>query len=693
MMRLMEVARRAWGKPPQAIFRWALRHLRGEVDQFLAPGRAARLTPGKLLRVLGADDIDKLWNDLAGGPYPAMTVPLDPKVCDNACPGETARILAAAEAVLARRVDLLGSGPVDLGSPIDWHTDFKSGQSWPLAPFCRIPMTDLGRDSDIKVPWELSRLQWLIPAGQAHLLTGEDRYGEEVRAIIEEWDDANPFARGVNWACPMDIAIRGMTLTWLFHVFAKAPSWRDRGFRERFLRLIYLHGNFVHRHLEYAFINGNHLIADAAGLVFLGLFFGQGRTPERWQRTGWRVLERELPKQIHADGADFEASTAYHRLVAELFALPALFRERRGLEVDADYRKRLEAMAAFAAAYSRDDGSSPNWGDADDGRAIPMGGQARGDHRYLAGLIGLAWGNADLVRQAGGPASELLWLLGPEAAFRLPDTPARHASKGYADAGVFILRGDGDHVFMDCGPVGFAGRGGHGHNDCLSFEAALNGVLLVQDRGTYVYSASAQWRNRFRGTAYHSTPMIDGEEQNRFVHPHLLWTVHDDAKPALRQWQPGPERDVFEGSHSGYLRLAHPVTPVRGMVLDKSSHALLIADRFEGAGDHGISIPYHLAPGVRVEPAGVSAWRLTAQGRFFLFVFSSPAHWDCALEDVFSSPSYGVKEPAQALTFSRSGPLAPLMSAIFPENNAPADPQSWMKRLAASVFTGFEGLS
>ena len=35
----------------------------------------------------------------------------------------------AAEAARARRVDLLGSGPVQLGAPIDWHRDFKSGRT------------------------------------------------------------------------------------------------------------------------------------------------------------------------------------------------------------------------------------------------------------------------------------------------------------------------------------------------------------------------------------------------------------------------------------------------------------------------------------------------------------------------------------------------------------------------------------
>jgi hypothetical protein len=65
---------------------------------------------------------------------------------------------------------------------------------------------------------------------------------------------------------------------------------------------------------ELADVNGNHCTADAAGLVFAGLFFGQGQDAERWQERGWTLLCEEIPRQVYPDGVDFEASVAYHRL-------------------------------------------------------------------------------------------------------------------------------------------------------------------------------------------------------------------------------------------------------------------------------------------------------------------------------------------------------------------------------------------
>ena len=80
-------------------------------------------------------------------------------------------------------------------------------------------------------------------------------------------------------------------------------------------------------------MNGNHCTADGAGLAFAGLFFGQGRDPRRWQARAWSILCDEVPRQVYPDGVDFEASIPYHRLVAELFLLPALYREALGLDV------------------------------------------------------------------------------------------------------------------------------------------------------------------------------------------------------------------------------------------------------------------------------------------------------------------------------------------------------------------------
>jgi len=708
--RLFELIRRGWRKPPHVIARWLATRLAAEIYQFRAPARARALTPDALLAKLGGGSMDALWRRLADATFPTFMGPVTGDEYDKACPGGKDRILAAADDALAGRVNLLGSGPVDLASPIPtsipWHQDFKSGYGWPIVPSRRIDVLDLHRNSDIKAPWELSRLQWLIPAGQAYLLSGEERYAEAVRAIIQDWAAANPLARGVNWACTMDVALRGITLVWLFGAFHGSAAWHDNAFRQEFLKLLYLHGDFTVRHLEWSDINGNHLLSNAAGLVVMGLFFGAGDAPSEpmarrpsepmaWQEKGWTILESEIDKQVSADGVDFEVSTAYQRLVTELFVLPALYRRACDLEVSGGYENLLKKMAGFTAAYSRPDGTIPLWGDADDGRVLPFAQQpsadAINDHRYLIALIGQAFGDSELAAKASGSKEEVFWTLGPDAAAAMSDAPAPTDSNIFPDGGVCIMRQDdemtgGDHVFIDCGPVGMKGRGGHGHNDCLSFDAMLAGVSVITDCGTYVYSADPDWRNDFRSTAFHNTPMIDAEEVNRFQNPNFLWTLKNDAVPELRHWQSSDASDVFVGAHSGYQRLAFPVTPVRGIMLDKENHRLLIADRFEGPGDneghHSVRVPYHFPPGVEVEANGANQWTLSAGGKKFLLAADGGEHWTAAMGEGWVSPSYGIKKKAPVLNFLSSGALEPLLIGIMPADNAPDDPQGWLRKAA-----------
>ena len=473
-------------------------------------------------------------------------------------------------------MDLLGSGPLELGQEIDWHKDYKTNLSWPLE-YCRsIDYMNPERPSDVKFPWEVSRMQWLIPAGTSLSVNGRRALRAGVRDVIEQWIRSNPYGYGVNWGCTMEVALRILTWTWFFHAFSGSASWSDPQFQQSFLQSLYMHASFTERHLEKSDINGNHYTADAAGLVFAGLFFRQGDDAERWLNLGWQILCDELPRQVFADGVDFEASVPYHRLVLELFLLPALYRQVSGLEVPAVYSGRLRKMGEFTAAYSRTDGSIPLWGDADDGRALPFSQQPINDHRYLLGLLGCSFA-PELMKFFSGPRPEIFWLLGRDAADSLREVPtpeAQSASAKFEDGGFYVMRGERDHVFIDCGPVGLGGRGGHGHSDILSFEAVLDGVHLITDCGAYVYTADYAARNHFRSTASHNTPMIDGQEINRFIASDHLWSLRNDARPQVRCWETSPERDFFCGAHFGYQRLASPVTPVRTIELDKQTHTL-----------------------------------------------------------------------------------------------------------------------
>lgn len=664
-LRYLHLARRALGRPPSFVARRALQEVRAEAGRFLAPRRARRFGAHELVAQIGVRSIGELWSKLAARRYVSATGRIAPDVYKEACPGDSARIFQAAERALRHRVNLLGSGEFHLGARIDWHRDYKSGHRW-TPQYCRdIDYMDPGRPSDVKFPWELSRMQWLIPVGQAYLLGADEKFAEAARRIIDDWIDSNPFAASVNWSCPMEAAMRIIVWTWLFHAFSASRAWSDEGFRTRFLCSLYLHADFTDRYFEFSDVNGNHCDANAAGLVFAGLFFGGTGEPGRWLKRGWSVLSDELERQVSGDGVDFEGSVPYHRLVTELFFLPALYRLNLGFDVKDSYKDRVRRMAWFTEAYTRPDGSAPCWGDSDDGRALGFGGQQFNDHRYLIGWVGQAFKDDELTASFSGDTAECVWLLGASAAESLPkNRPNNRRSRLFREGGYAVLRNDRDHVFVDCGPVGMGGRGGHGHNDVLSCEVFLDGCHLITDCGTYVYTADYDARNRFRSTAYHNTPCIDGEEINRFVRSEELWWFRNDAQADIRKYETGAEQDVLVVSHTGYRRLAKPVVPVRTYVLDHGSHSLLIKDEFEGLGSHRVQVPLHLARGVSAERTGKGA-KLRAGGALFLVEVLSP-EWDLTVEPAELSASYGHRVQGARLIWRRAGALTGLTIRLMP---------------------------
>ena len=523
---------------------------------------------------------------------------------------ERDELLDVAERVAAHRFDLLGSGPTDLGPDIDWARDFKSGRSWPLDHISRL-VVSYPDDSDIKVPWELSRFQHLPVLATAHQLTGERRWLEEIGAQLSSWIDTNPVEFGPNWACTMDVAIRAAN--WIAALALVAAAAADEPWFHETLASLLLHGRFIRTHLEWAPARGNHYLADVVGLLHVSAVFSRGREGSGWASFAARELSSELAHQVRPDGCDHEASIPYHRLVAELFicGLQAADVLAPG-EIDDGACSRVQEMLGFTAAYTRSDGLAPQVGDADDGRYLPLGDYGRADPRSHVHLFAQA---------------------------HVPYTPASdHAA--FPQGGYWIMRGGGLYVLVRCGDVGVGGIGSHAHNDALSFELARGEQPLVVDPGSFLYTADPLERNRFRSTAFHSTLRIDGAEQNP-ISEDSLFTMEDRRHAEDLGWNPDSARPSFVGRHHGFEVLPDPATHVRKIELDVSASVLVVTDTIVSGGPHEVEWTFTLGPcevrasGSRAEARFPSGAQLEIDARGV----------SLRVDDGWLSPSYGRREP------------------------------------------------
>ena len=293
--------------------------------------------------------------------------------------------------------------------PIDWQLDFKSGYRWRENQTSETIRYGHEAGVDIKVPWELARLQHLPQLALAHQLainitTGFRRSEEYVREFKDQALDfiaANPPGWGVNWVCTMDVAIRAANMVLAFDLFRKQGITFDAKFSGEFMASIRAHGYHIVNNLEWhPEHRGNHYLADITGLLFIARFLPGSQETDTWLAFAIQELKQECERQFQNDGSNFEASTSYHRLSAEMIIygtalVLGLPRERhlslqnitastwphqpslKDLNWDWDQTNgpfpdthftRISKMAEFSIRITRPDGCVVQIGDNDSGR-------------------------------------------------------------------------------------------------------------------------------------------------------------------------------------------------------------------------------------------------------------------------------------------------------------------------------------
>ena len=198
-------------------------------------------------------------------------------------------------------------------------------------------------------------------------------------------------------------------------------------------------------------ILGNHVIRNAKALILGGVAVGDGAAAE----CGRRLLARELPEQVLADGGHYERSPAYHRLV---------LRDLLEVREFADVEGAVDRMASFAAASSRPDGAPALFND----------------------------GGLDIA-----PALDLV-------------APANGVDERVASGYVFLRR-LGLWLAFDCGPPAPSFLPAHAHADGLSFQLWVDGRPAIVDPGTSTYEPG-RTRAWERGTEAHSTVAAGGDQ-------------------------------------------------------------------------------------------------------------------------------------------------------------------------------------
>jgi hypothetical protein len=510
---------------------------------------------------------------------------------------------------------------------IDWQRDHRSGARWSVGTWYRDIRAATSPGADLKVPWELARCDHLPQLALSYglALTSPTADWPEPGALMREFTNqirdfiaTNPPRFGVNWACPMDVALR--TVNWIVahDLFRAAGAEFAPEFRTLLTRSVWQHGHHVRRHLERVGPRrNNHYLADVVGLIFAGTWLQADPETEAWLDLAVPALLEEIVHQFLPDGASFEGSTSYHRFCAEmvLHGLAVVLGSARGRRrlagcggvdhagswaVPPEVAARLSGMAAFVRDVAGPDGRLLKIGDDDGGRFLHLGPD-RSDEGALVTAALDALGSPACKRfspentlHLGALASALAcgqrvdvsgqqkWpviLDNGTALPRLPGqpnirlvfcTPSSDLHEGlearhYPGFGLVIFRSRRLLLTLRCGsPVGsWSHPLGHHHLDQLSVTLAVDGVSWIADPGSYLYTSSPEWRDRYRSSRAHFGPQLPRELVDRILGQGLFQLVDP------------PRGELLAASRTGLVgRLMHDGSALAQVHIAIQRHAI-----------------------------------------------------------------------------------------------------------------------
>ena len=435
---------------------------------------------------------------------------------------------------------------------IDWQKDFKSGYRWEAKDWYWPLRLAEKEGGDIKVPWELGRLQHLPRLALFYHILPKlraDIFKEYCNQLLD-FAAQNPVRWGVQSMCPMDMGIRVANIVLSYSLFAAQGAAFSKDIQDVIEETLYDTCSHIFQWSD-EFTN-NHYLADLGGLLYGSCLLHSDRCTNRWKRVADKGLLREFSKQFYEEGSNKEGSSFYHRLSSDImgWCLALIVHMEPETKIDI---QRLEGTKNFLQALIRPDGLMTAVGDNDSGLffhlsltgvgekeqpndvhatvsvlgaffegMVPESGY-RMEHTLLREFLPSVWGLKPMICVPPAKSIPEGDIISEDLEYQINwniPAPGNSLLQGirtisFQSFGIYVFRSDRLYLCFNLSDNGQNGNGGHAHNDKLSFELFIDGKAIYEDPGTYVYTASEKLRDQYRSVKAHDT-LYAGIEQNDF---------------------------------------------------------------------------------------------------------------------------------------------------------------------------------
>jgi len=383
---------------------------------------------------------------------------------------------------------------------------------------------------------------WTYNLNYFDFLNQEDISKEEGVRLIEDYINNQPCLKDGLEPYPTSLRI----INWI--KFLSKHKIED----DKIDATLFNHLTLLNITLEYHLL-GNHLLENAFALLFGSYYFSD----EKIYKKSKYLLKSELNEQILNDGAHFELSPMYHKiLLMRLLDCITLIEnnlwKKEGLL--SFMRNKAEMMLGWLEQVTYKNGQVPQVNDT---------------------TFDIAPKTAEILTFAKN--------------LKLNAQTSRLSDSGYRK---WTL--DEMEVFMDVGQIGPDYIPGHAHADSFNFEFYYKGTPIIVDPGISTYDNNPR-RQLERSTEYHNTIRVDEKDSSE------VWGGFRVARRAkiisLKE-----SKNVIDATHDGYKNIG----AFHSRSYHKSKYNFVIEDRVESSSGHQIESFLHFHPDCKLVISGSS---------------------------------------------------------------------------------------
>ncbi len=450
----------------------------------------------------------------------------------------------------------------------NWKIDKISGYEWNSLIFSDSIKIQIDKKMDIKVPWELARLQHLTNLSiNAHVNKLDDF--SFIKNQILDFIVSNPPYWGVNWFNAMEVSIRGSNLCVIADILKQNKSLNEEEFLI-ILNSINDHFKYVIENLEWTiFSTNNHYFSNLVGLLLMGYYLPRCKFNESVLKFTINQFYNEIDYQFYEDGGSKEGSTSYHLFCSEMIFFGMYFLEKLKKERVFNFKvlklglckkiinkinyisqisfrlnqsrlkkikKKIENIFEFSKNLVRNNNTLLQIGDNDSGCFIDLNfnnNQMEKKSLHLHLEKKLKGSFFEVVKSSINFPSKTKRKIKKSISkikFNVKDFKYKQSyffkfpkqinikeinNYQFSDFGLYIFEHKIFKLFITCKNKYDFLNSGHHHYDNLSIDLSINRKNVVTDPGSFVYTSDIEKRKKFKGFQSHFVPFFKEFELNQ----------------------------------------------------------------------------------------------------------------------------------------------------------------------------------